>query len=577
VPSPTAHYIVPVRRRRLALAALVLALAACGKPAALAPVVADGKGDVADRVEALGAIELGGERRGRFAEDLAFHGYVFEVRAGATVALEISHLGTQTSLDATLYVYGPEQPGGGFGGDALAHDDDAGWGDNPRLADLALVAGGRYLVVVGTFDGRGRGDYRLTASCATGDCAPLAAACHPAIAADIRACAAAQLADPEAATMTELEAIEACADAEPAADAFDAVCAGGAPPAFCAGTYEDFALVELRRCAVELQGEVLDRTCALGEVYRDLWRAPGLTVTSRRTIDSTAGLDAIARAQLVAAAHASSHTDVTTAEEALARFDQGEANLVEVWDATGRRAFTAVEYGAGDNSYGRVFVHGGTEVAADIHDGDLYDCVPMRGDELRDCVVDVECRGGLTCVGVSADLPRGSCVALDRDGHAAEGAACDADAACPVASGLTCVGAAAGGVGACGPAWMTRRFENRPELPIPDGAAAGARAQLAVYGLGAAVADVTLSATLRHARAADLEAFLSGPTGGEVRVFDGTIDAASAFDGVVELELPVSFGGVQAANGAWTLRVVDRAAGQAGTIERLALLVGSRD
>jgi hypothetical protein len=61
-------------------------------------------------------------------------------------------------------------PGVGYGDDSIAFDHDSGWGALSRLTNLALPEAGEYLVVVGTGDGQGRGNYTLSAECANGQC-----------------------------------------------------------------------------------------------------------------------------------------------------------------------------------------------------------------------------------------------------------------------------------------------------------------------------------------------------------------------------------------------------------------------
>src|SRR5690606_10962837 len=365
-----------------------LALFACdGKGAPLEPPIGGGKADVADRVPILGPLALGGEVRGEFREALAFPGYLLEVRAGAVVTIEISQLGSSRSLDSTLFVYGPATPDGGYGESAIAFDDDTGWGRLSRLRDLELAEGGRYLVVIGTHDGRGRGRYRVAADCESGDCAP-AGACHPVIAADIRACVADLIENADGIPPGELEAIELCSDAESVADAYDAVCQSADPAPLCDGTFEEFATGYVPLCTFELQGEVLDRTCALGDTFWALRESSSIVELAWNEITSTAGLSALEREQIVLAVQASSHDDVTTAEEALSRVDQGEINQVHYWDTTGRRGLTVYEYGAGDNSYGRIFATGTRETVALIGDGEIRECAWMVGDEGRPCAED---------------------------------------------------------------------------------------------------------------------------------------------------------------------------------------------
>jgi hypothetical protein len=565
-------------RRLVSPLALSLSLLGCAagddKAPPVEPPIIDGKADAADRVEMRGELALEGDVRGELVEDLEFHGYTLDVRAGAAVTLDVTQSGSSRSLDSTLFVYGPMTPAGGFGGEALAFDDDSGWGRLSRLRDLALSTGGRYLVVLGSQDGRGRGRYRLTAACASGDCAPVVGegACHPAIADDIRACVADLLADPETATTGELEAVELCADAEPVADAYDAVCAAPSPPDFCAGSYEEFALTHLPGCVVQLQGEVLDRTCVFGTTFHELRASRVVRQLRRREIDSAEGLSALDGEQIVLAVQASSHTDVTTVEEALERVDQNVINQIEVWDASNRRSFTVYEYGAGDNSYGRLFAFGTTDTVGLIGDGDLRECAVMLGPEARACRGDDQCGDVIQCVGIAEETGRGSCVNVAADQHPDDGAACTADGDCPLDSGLACAGLSRADEGLCLPAWMRNRFELDAPIDIPDGSSGGAASFVIAEGLATVDTDVEIEGYILHPDVSQLRVTLTNPAGTDVVLFDGETGGEELI-----LDGPVSgFSGDEQVNGAWTLRVIDAVNGQSGTLDRWAVRLGSR-
>lgn len=564
---------------RLAVS-LALSLLGCevsdDKGAPVEPPLTGGKADVADRVEMRGELPLGGEVLGELSEDLEFHGYTLDVRAGAVVTLDVTQSGSSRSLDTSLFIYGPMAADGGFGSDALAFDDDSGWGRLSRLRDLALAGAGRYLIVVGSQDGRGRGRYRLTATCASGECAPVVpeGACHAVIAEDIRACVADLLADPDTATTGELEAIELCADAEPVADAYDAVCAAPSPPDFCAGSYEEFVLGHLPGCVVELQGEVLDRTCVFGDTFHELRASRVVRQLRRRDIASPEGLSALEGEQIVLAVQASSHTDVTTVEEALDRVDQNVINQLEMWDASNRRSFTVYEYGAGDNSYGRLFAFGTTETVGLIGDGEVRECAVMHGLEARACRADDHCGKGITCVGIAPETGRGSCVNVDADQHPEEGTACTADPAgdCPLDSGLACAGLTRADEGLCLPAWMQNRFALDAPIDIPDGSTDGAASSVVAEGLAVVDTDVELEGYILHPDVSQLRVTLTNPAGTEVVVFDGETGGEELI-----LDGPVAgFSGDEQVNGAWTLRVVDAESGQAGTLDHWAIRLGSR-
>ncbi len=114
-------------------------------------------------------------------------------------------------------------------------------------------------------------------------------------------------------------------------------------------------------------------TCAFGDTFAGIDRQRFAFGTDER-LTSAAGLDATTRAQIVRAMNASSHTDVTTAEQAFARADGGEIRRLELRDWFAVRVYLAYEYGAGDNSYGAIFDERDLEPAAEIHDGDIAAC-----------------------------------------------------------------------------------------------------------------------------------------------------------------------------------------------------------
>jgi len=120
---------------------------------------------------------------------------------------------------------------------------------------------------------------------------------------------------------------------------------------------------------------VVPPACIFGAQFSDLRSSPRLVIESEVWITSVDQLDGVtARDQLVLAVQQSSHSDVTTPEQALERVDQNEVRMMELRDNQTRRAFTVFEYGAGDNSYGAIFEAESLALAASIHDGDLLDC-----------------------------------------------------------------------------------------------------------------------------------------------------------------------------------------------------------
>lgn len=417
---------------------------------------------------------------------------------------------------------------------------------------------------------------------ARASCCAAAPGCDPAFLAAIDACVADRLQDGDLGAQDEMpwDLHAQCADAEPMAPVRDRLCAStasGGAPAFCALSPEAFATEVLPVCAQAATGAWLDRTCVFGSSYRDLFgSAEAIVVLGQSTLTAASPRTPLRDAQILSAVRATVHEPATVAE-AFQAVDQNAIHVTELWDASGRRAFTAYELGAGDNSFGKIFVHGTADVVATIDDGDLAGCATSWGPERRRCTSDAACTGGARCVGRSDASPLGRCVDVARDAHPASGTACTpagADTGCPGGSGLACFGATRGGAGLCQPAWMRGRFATTASAPIPDGRTAGVEVSLLAYGLATVDTDVRLDLEVAHPRPADLRITLVNPGGTEVLVFDG------ATNGATEVWLRghavAGFSGDEGVNGVWRLRVVDRVRGQAGTVERFGLELGSR-
>lgn len=105
---------------------------------------------------------------------------------------------------------------------------------------------------------------------------------------------------------------------------------------------------------------------------------------------SIPSLSALDRAQIIAAVHESTHTDVVTIEEAFDAVDEDLINRFVLRDSYTNQFFVEIEYGAGDNSYGAYLYWGTAEVAAAIHDGFPEECGPSvfnydLGDTAPEC------------------------------------------------------------------------------------------------------------------------------------------------------------------------------------------------
>ncbi len=96
-----------------------------------------------------------------------------------------------------------------------------------------------------------------------------------------------------------------------------------------------------------------------------------VTTTSRADVTTAGQVDALLKKQLIAACHQSSYTEVKTLADAFAAVDQGEFVVRQVKDKKTGETYTAVDYGAGDNTYGAIFKTGSAKPIVSIHDGDL--------------------------------------------------------------------------------------------------------------------------------------------------------------------------------------------------------------
>lgn len=537
------------------------------------PVPATGKQD-GPAVPTVGQLGFGAASTGTLAEAGEFHGWQLSVRAGASARLELTHKGSSAALDATLFVYGPDGKGG-LHPVPEALDDDSGWGLLPRL-DHTFAVEGTYLIVVGSFDAIGKGSYRLVATCTSGSCEPPSAApsCDPDLLDGLKACVTdwRYAEDPDMTRPpTTGELVEWCTDAEPVAPIRDALCGQDPPAAACALDYEAYVAQAIPPCRELLTPWVEETSCALGVMWWPVAQggAWGLLETGRATITSADGLSALEAERVVVALHASAHDDVTTAAEAIERTDDDELLRISLWDLTNGRAYESYTFHSGDNLFGVVFAHGTSDAVARINDGDVMDCAVRLGPMLHPCATAADCAAGLTCVGASPQTWNGRCV--DTAPVPGEQASCSDLSPCPEASGLVCAGASTWGDGLCAPAWTRGSFTDNADAPIPEGVGAPLERTVDVSGLLTVTTDAWLRATIAHPAPEQLRVVVVNPLGTESVVYEGTATGAD-----LELDLPVAVPGDEPANGVWMLRVTDTKKGQAGTLVRWTLTLGSR-
>jgi hypothetical protein len=522
----------------------------------------DGKADAGSLVEGQalrpgeavsGSVGAGGQVR-----------HALELDGAARLSFEITRDGTSEGLDTTLHLFGPVGADGKVPALARALDDDSGDGNLSHLTEVSLEAG-RWLVVVGVFDGTRGGDYRLEVGCASGDCGTGEPACPAEAPAAISACVegveeGSPIGDDDGPTYDPYATRDwdlhlACAKAEVGVE----VATG---------------------CALSTWGASREGACAFGTRYADLGgRAEAVVVVGREVIETADGLDSLAQKQLVAAVGLTAYEDVRTAAEALEAVDEGRANRTTLWDASNGAAYVAWEVGAGDNSFGAIFAYEGTEPVATIVDGDFDRCDVSWGPMRRKCSADADCGAGLACLGVSAADGLGLCADVG-DGSLPEGAGVQCAPwlegfGCPAASGLLCGSASADHAGVCVEAH--HRVVSGPVANVPVNANAETVLSFGVHGVGPATAGVRLKLVLVHGRLGDVKVVLAGPDGRSATVFDGSIASFDTSRGELYLD---GFGDKAlvggAAVGTWQLRILDGGRGDGGSVYEAALEVTAK-
>ncbi len=388
--------------------------------------------------------------------------------------------------------------------------------------------------------------------------------CPPRFVADILACADDQLADPQSGYTFFIDAVVACADAEPLANAYDASCAEDMPtPVYCGADYSAVWNDLYLRCSSDAITAFAERTCVFGANYRDAFNSKRLLVLFTQVLDANSPLNSIEALQLVSAIEPSSYM-ATTSPEVFAAVDDGKVNRTELADRWNGRRYTVIEYGAGDNSYGRFFMKNSDIGVADIQDGSLYQCTADPGPGGEDCdgyFVPANCTSPLVCAGPSAGGTNGLCSLITpvvKDGDSCTTPIdCGPDAYCT-------------GAGFCISPWKTGVFRDIAYTPLVDGG--DLTRTLTVKGLATVPLDGVLDLVIRHPDTAELSVTLINPGGTEIPVFNGN----PAGQDLELTGLAVAVPSDETINGQWTLRIRDANGGDTGWLSHWSMSFTSR-
>ena len=115
--------------------------------------------------------------------------------------------------------------------------------------------------------------------------------------------------------------------------------------------------------------------CLFGGTFHDLRDGAAFEQQSAVKIypHNVDTLTALQKTQLLSAVNVA-YEEASDLSSAMESVDQSEVNLIVTRELATGRSFTVYEYGAGDNSYGGIFESESANLAAEIHDGDLYEC-----------------------------------------------------------------------------------------------------------------------------------------------------------------------------------------------------------
>ncbi len=109
----------------------------------------------------------------------------------------------------------------------------------------------------------------------------------------------------------------------------------------------------------------------------------GVTIDSHQRFNAGDEVSDLMAKQFIAACGTSTYDHVKTLAEAHEAVDGGEFVVRTFTDPQDGKQYVAVDYGAGDSTYGALFEQGSAELAFAIKDGELYRASAQSGQALR--------------------------------------------------------------------------------------------------------------------------------------------------------------------------------------------------
>ena len=395
-------------RTGLGLLLLVTACATDGKGPEQ-DVPDDGKADSFAKPTDHGAIPFGQVEKASLAGSAEYHTWTFSLSSDAKIHAFTSRIAHESTKDTVLYLY--KKTASGAWGSYIARNDDASASTSLSSISKALGAGD-YRVLVKGFDASVKGPFGLEVDCDGAGCAAAPVGClfgdsqddllsnkitgllrnpvnykladytmfHPASVTDAMVIAALH----ESAHTDVATVADAFAAADGGEITFDFIYDLAGARQFIGIEYGAgdnpygaiFDPVTGARVAALHDSDVASctvtaQTCRLHQNFGDRRADPAWAQVSATTVKSASQLSGAQAANALQAIRVA-YSDATSLADGLTKIDQGELS-VTVLDNAGTRV-EVYDYGAGDNTYGAIFLAGTTTLAAEIHDGDFYAC-----------------------------------------------------------------------------------------------------------------------------------------------------------------------------------------------------------
>ncbi|HEY0255773.1 MAG TPA: hypothetical protein VGC41_29800 [Kofleriaceae bacterium] len=355
-----------------------------------------------------GALAFGTAGTASLASTAQYHTWEFSLSGSASITAATARASHAATLDTVLYLY--KKTATGTWGSYIARNDDAAKGNVLSKLTETLDAGD-YRVLVKGYDATVKGAFGVQIDCSGAGCTTAAPACvfgdsqddllqmtDPNLLQNKSTFTYAQYMTANLGAVMDQRIVKAINESTNAvtdvAGAFDAAdqheidivhiydLAGarafvaiefGAGDNPYGAIFDDKTATEV----AALHDSDIDSctaekaTCALHQNFGDLRGDAAWAQQSKKTVTMASQLTASQATNALTAIRVA-YADSATLSAGLANIDQGELDVTVL--KNGDRTVEVYDYGAGDNTYGAIFVAGTTTLAAEIHDGDFYGC-----------------------------------------------------------------------------------------------------------------------------------------------------------------------------------------------------------